>query len=177
MPEQLWCWPNTNLSLHLTRSDASYQVYQIKAPKWLLKNPVPGYRRILTVSNTRHLIWSAHLFQKPRQGKKLLQIGNLEKSLTEVLWSSLWHHCLCKNKGKYLLWDMYQYSPSSFLHPFYSPWEMSLLPLLTVSFCAFLLLNDLVAWATAAEERSRERVLAQLCAIGNSTAFWPCNAQ
>lgn len=33
-----------------------------------------------------------------------------------------------------------------------SPWDTSLLPLLTVSFYAFLLLMELVAWATAAEE-------------------------
>lgn len=89
MPEQLCCWPNTNLSLHLPRADASYQVYQVKAPKRLLKNAILVYRKILTLPN-RHLIQSAHLFQKRREGRKLFQMGNLERSLIEVLWSSLW---------------------------------------------------------------------------------------
>lgn len=89
--EELCSRPNTNLSLHLTRSNALYQVYQVKATKWFLKNTVRVYRRILTLSNTRHLIQCAHLFQKPRKGKKLLPMGNLERSLIEVLWRSLRH--------------------------------------------------------------------------------------
>lgn len=143
----------THPHLCLTRSNASYQVHRgTRAPKWLLKNAVPVSKRILTLSNARHLIRSAHLFQKPRERKKLLQKGNWESSLIEAPWSSLWHHHLRNNPGKYLPWNMYQYSCSSFPRPFYSPWEISLLLLLPVSFCAFLLLNDLVAWATAGEE-------------------------
>lgn len=92
-----------------------------------LKHTFPGgYQHCLAPGTSFHLPTSC----KRQRGKEAAPTS--QSSIRAVLCRSLWHHSV---KGQISSLKHAPIFSFSFLHPCHSPREISLLPLLTVSFC------------------------------------------